>query len=196
MGRFQGFYTGGEVTEENKVYSDTEAFAKRRQKRENARVSTRQLNIWSSDLSKCSSLADYQNYVKKYDSSGNPCIVEAKQRIDDLTFAACNSVSEYNAYLSSFPSGRNVLKAKSAIRRLQANTSKTTTSSSHNASSHNSTISREDVWSVVKKIIGVVVILPLFVLIYVCINGEGNWIMVGGYVLFIITPVCKWAFDI
>ncbi len=195
MGRFQGFYTGGEIAEENTSYSETEVFAKRRQKQENCRVSTRQLNIWSSDLSKCSSLEDYQNYIRKYDNPDNPCITEAKQRIDDLTFTACKSIADYNAYLSSFPSGKNVIKAKSAIRRLQSNTTPTSTTSSCNTGSHNSTISGDDVWGVVKKIIGVIVILPLLALIYLCITGEGRWTIVGGYGLFIVTPVCKWAFD-
>lgn len=197
MGRFQGFYTGVEIAEENTSYSETGVFARRRQKEDYNRVSSRQLKIWQSDFDKCSTLTDYQNYINKYNSPDNPCISEAKQKIDDLTFSNCKSVADYNNYLALFPSGKNVIKAKAALRTLQTNASKSTSTktSTYTSSSHNSNISGEDVWGVIKKIIGVIVILPLLALIYLCITGEGKWTMVGGYGLFIVTPVCKWAFD-
>lgn len=201
MGRFQGFYTGGEIVEENTSYSETEVFAKRRQKQESGRVSTRQLKIWQGDLDKCVTLSDYQNYVKKYDSPDNPCISEAKQKIDDLTFTNCKSVADYNIYLTTFPSGKNVIKAKAAIRRLQAtnttaNTTTNTTTRANTYSSHSSNITGNDVWGFIKKAIGVIVILIGIGLVYARVTDQINSTSaVCGYWFVVGAPVCKWAFD-
>lgn len=208
MGRFQGFYTGGDVAEENTSYSETEFFAKRRHKQENGRVSTRQMKIWQCDLDKCVTLSDYQNYVKKYNSSDNPCISEANQKIDDLTFANCKSIADYNNYLSLFPSGKNVIKAKAAIRRHQANTStntstKTTTNTTTNStirantySSHSSNITGDEVWGFIKKAIGVIVILIGIGLVYARVTDQiSSTSVICGYWFVVCAPVCKWAFD-
>lgn len=195
MGRFQGFYTGGEIAEENTSNSESEVFAKRRQKQENDRVSTRQLKIWQSDLDKCTTLSDYQSYEKKYDSPDNPCIHEAKQKIDDLTFANCKSIADYNNYLLTFPSGKNVIKAKCAIRRLQTNTTTTTTASSYTTSSHNYTISGEDVWEFVKKAIGVICVLLMIADVYLIFTDQIPKSAGIGFGVLILGPVGKWAFD-
>lgn len=196
MGRFQGFYTGGDVAEENSVYSETEVFAKRRQKQENGRVSTRQMKIWQCDLDKCVTLSDFQNYVKKYNSSNNPCLSEANQKMDDLTFANCKSIADYNNYLSLFPSGKNVIKAKAAIRRLQANTSTNTTTRANTYSSNSSNITGDEVWGFIKKVIGVIVILIGIGLVYARVTDQINSTSaVCGYWFVVGAPVCKWAFD-
>lgn len=195
MGRFQGFYTGVDDTVETANLSETGVFAKRQQKQESAHVSTRQLKIWSSDLSRCSYLTDYQNYVKKYDSTDNPFVSEAKQKIDDLTFANCKSIADYNNYLSQFPSGKNAIKAKSAIRRLQTNTASTTSTNSYTSGSHNSNISGEDVWGFIKKGIGVICVLLMIADIYLIFTDQIPKSAGIGFGIFILCPVCKWAFD-
>lgn len=200
MGRFQGFYTGGDVAEENTSYSETEVFANRRQKQENGRVSTRQMKIWQCDLDKCVTLSDFQNYVKKYNSFNNPCLSKANQKMDDLTFANCKSIADYNNYLSLFPSGKNVIKAKAAIRRLQANTSTNTstntTTSANTYSSHSSNITGDEVWGFIKKVIGVIVILIGIGLVYARVTDQINSTSaVCGYWFVVGAPVCKWAFD-
>lgn len=196
MGRFKGFYTGGEIAEENTDHSGVGGFVNKRKKRESSPASKRQLNVWSHDLSKCSSIRDYQNYIKKYDNPNNPYIIEAKRKRAELSgsiISICKSIENYNASLSSFLSGKNVLRSESAIRKPQNNV--TPTNNSDISRYHNSDISGADIWGFIKKGIGVIVILPLIGLIYLCITGEGKWTMVGGYGLFIVTPVCKWAFD-
>lgn len=199
MGRFQGFYTGGEVAEDNTSYSEAEVFSKRHQKQENGRVSSRQLKIWQGDLDKCVTLSDYQNYVKKYNSSDNPCISEANQKIDDLTFANCKSIAEYNNYLSLFPSGKNAIKAKVAIRRLQANTSTNTstntTTRANTYSSHNSNITGDEVWGFIKKAIGVICVLLMIADIYLVFTDQIPKSAGIGFGVFILGPVGKWAFD-
>lgn len=217
MGRFHGFYKGDDDTIDTNIISEIELFfAKRRQNKDNPTVRERRLNIYKRELNRCSSLSDYQNYVKKYDNPDNPFVSEAKQKIDDLTFANCKTVADYNNYLSSFPSGRHFMEATFAAMGLQfdeisTNTSGSDTPSSHTSgshapsshtsgshtpSSHNSDMSGEDVWRFVKKVIGVIVILPLLALIYLWITDEASWFLVGAYGLFIVSPVCKWAFDI
>lgn len=199
MGRFQGFYTGEEVAEENVNFSEDDAFAKRQQKQENTQTSKRQLNVWRVDLSKCSSISDYRRYVQKYDRPDNPYIVEAKQKIDDLTFSNCKSIEDYKAYLSSFPSGRNSTQAKSAIRRLQtkpSTPSSSYTSSSYTSGSHSSNISGEDIWGFVKKVIGVIAILIGVGLIYLWFTDKiTSRSVIAGYCICIAGPICKWAFD-
>lgn len=198
MGRFQGFYTGVDDTVGTNNcanISETELFAKRRQKQDNSTVSKRQLNIWSSDLSRCSSLTDYQNYVKKYDRPDNPFVSEAKQKIDDLTFVNCKSIADYNNYLSLFPSGKNAIKAKAAIRRLQSNITSINSSSSYTPSSHNSRMSSEDVWGFVKKAIGVICVLLMIADLYLMFTDQIPKSAGVGFGVLILGPVGKWAFD-
>lgn len=122
MGRFQGFYTGAEIAEDNRSSSESGLFVKRRQRSEKSHVSTRQLRVWQCDFDKCSTLTDYQNYINKCDNTHNPYIEQAKTKVDDLTFKGCSSIEDYQRYLSSFPSGRHASNAKDIIRRKQSHT--------------------------------------------------------------------------
>lgn len=83
MGRFQGFYTGEEIADDNTSFSGTEFFARKRQTRGKESVLSRQLKIWNSEFRKCSSISDYQDYIKKYNNSDNPYIVEAIEIINN-----------------------------------------------------------------------------------------------------------------
>lgn len=195
MGRFEQFYTGEDTPESEATFPDIDGSVRVRQTRERPKVSQRQLHFWKKDLSKCSSILDYQNYVKKYNTPENPYINEAKQKIDDLSFASCKSIEDYNAYLASFPSGEHVLDAKVAIWRLQANINNTNGSST-NTNSQGSKISSDDIGYFIKKAIGVIAIIILIALIIGCIAEDGRyWQAVAGYCVFIGFPVCKWAFD-
>lgn len=198
MGRFEQFYTGGDTPESEATFPEIDGPVRVKQTRERPKVSQRQLDIWEKDLSRCSSILDYQNYVKKYNTPDNPYINEAKQKIDDLSFVIfriLKSVENYNAYLASFPSGKHVLGAKTAIRRLQANINNTNGSST-NTNSQGSKISSDDIGYFIKKAIGVIAIIILIALIIGCIAENGrDWQTVAGYCVFIVGPVCKWAFD-
>lgn len=190
MGRFEGFYIGDKVAEQDVNLSGTELFASRRDTKETGQVSSRQTKIWKTDFDKCCSISDYQNYVKKYDNPKNSCIKDAKQKIDDMTFATCKSIEQYRTYLSSFPSGRNVIRANSAIRMLQSGT----TTNTYTANSSN--ISGKYVWGFAKKAIGVIVILIGIGLIYARISNQiTRTSAVAGFCVMILGPVCKWAFD-
>ena len=195
MGRFEQFYTGGDTPESEATFPEIDGPVRVKQTRERPKVSQRQLHIWENDLSRCSSILDYQNYVKKYNTPDNPYINEAKQKIDDLSFASCKSIEDYNAYLASFPSGKHVLGTKFAIRRLQANINNTNGSST-STNSQGSKISSEDIGYFIKKAIGVIAIIILIALIIGCIAENGRyWLGVLGFFVFIVGPVCKWAFD-
>lgn len=190
MGRFEKFYTGGDTTESGANISDVEGPSRVRQRRESPKASQRQLDIWRKDLARCSSILDYKNYIKKYDTPENPYINEAKQKLDDLSFASCKTVEDYKAYLSSFPSGKHVLGAKAATRRLQANINTTNSSATSNNSQGSS-----DIGYFIKKAIGIIAIIILIAFIIGCIAENGRyWKGVLGICVFIVGPVCKWAF--
>lgn len=191
MGRFQGFYTGAEIAEDNTRSSESEFFAKRRQNPENGHVSTRQLRVWQCDFDKCSTLTDYSNYIKKYGNTDNPYIEQAKTKVDDFTFKGCSSVEDYQRYLSSFPSGRHASNAKDIIRRKQSHTS----ISSSNSNPSTSSITGDEVWTFIKRAIGIVFILLAIGAIYLWIIDEVKWSVVAPFCCFIVAPVCKWAFD-
>lgn len=119
MGRFQKFYTGQDDSSQQDSQSNPYYFAKQRQTKEMEPAAMNQQATWREAYTKCSSISDYQDYIKNYDSSDNPYIAEATGMMDDLTFFNCESLADFNNYLSSFPAGRHVLNAKNAIRRLK-----------------------------------------------------------------------------
>lgn len=189
MGRFADFNKGDTYSKSSVVRTEDVVFT-RKHRQEKEHVSTRLAEVWKSDFRKCASISDFQSYIKKYDNPDNPFIAEAKQRIDDMTFASCKNIEDYRRYLSAFPSGRNVVKVKDAIKNFQDQNAATVNSCT--VDSNNSKKSGEEI---AKQVVAVIVILPLILLLYLWIFGDGSWRTVAMYAFLVVGPVCKWAYD-
>jgi len=186
MGRFEGFYTGGEATADNGGFSGSEVFAQRRLKKEREQVKTKQREQWETEYHKCSTQSALRNYINIHkNNTENPFVQQAKEKLDDLTFKSCKNLEDYKKYLSNFPSGRYTMQAQTAIKRFKESSIASSTSG----------ISGDDVWEFVKKAIGVVAILAGIGAIYLWLTDQCNKTAAIGFCIVIVGPVCKWAFD-
>lgn len=101
MGRFEGFYTGGEAAVDNGGFSRGDIFKKEKQKRDKEDARRAQLELWINEIKKCSSISDYQNYIKRFDNPDNPYILKAKNRVKELSHIATDNSQGNNNKLVS-----------------------------------------------------------------------------------------------
>lgn len=185
MGRFEGFYTGGEATVDDGGFSGSEVFAQRRLKKEREQAKVKQLEQWKLEFQKCSSQSTLKNYINIHKNDiDNPFVQQAKDKLDDMTFKSCKKHDDYKKYLSSFPSGRHTAQAQTSVNSLSSSYISTT-----------STTSSDEIWEFVKKAIGVIAILAGLGMLYLWIIDEIKWTAFAPFMVFIVGPICKWAFD-
>lgn len=186
MGRFEGFYTGGEAAVDDGGFSGSEVFAQRRLKKEREQAKVKQLEQWKLEFQKCSSQNTLKNYINIHKNDiDNPFVQQAKDKLDDMTFKSCKKHDDYKKYLSSFPSGRHTAQAQTSVNRLSSSSYISTTS----------TTSSDEIWEFVKKAIGLIAILAGLGMLYLWIIDEIKWTAFAPFMVFIVGPICKWAFD-
>lgn len=187
MGRFEGFYTGGEATVDTGGFSGSEVFAQRRIKKEREQAKIKQHEQWEAEFKNCSSQSSLKSYINTHKNDvENPFVQQAKDKLDDLTFSGCRNVEDYKKYISNFPSGRHILQAKEAMKRYNQ--------SSYQAASTTSS-SANEIWEFVKKAIAIVAVLLGLVMLYIKITDKFPTSALCGYWVMIVGPLCKWAFD-
>lgn len=183
MGRFEGFYTGGEAAVDDGGFSGSEVFAQRRLRKEREQAKIKQ---WEAEFQKCSSHSALKSYISVHENDAdNPFVQQAKDKLDDMTFRSCGNLDDYKKYLSNFPSGRNTIQAQASVKRLSTE--------SYMSSSY--TTSSNEIWNFVKKAIGVIAILAELGIIYLWLNDQCSRTVVAGFGVVVVIPICKWAFD-
>ena len=122
MGRFEGFYTGGDAAVDSGGFSSNDIFAQRRVKKEREQAKAIQLQQWKNELQQCATRKALRQYIDKYKSIENPYVKDAEEKIDEMDFKAWKgNENGLNQYITTHPNGKHVDEVKNLISQIRSN---------------------------------------------------------------------------
>lgn len=205
MGRFDGFYSEANTSQQQVNVSVHAGFVHKRQSHGEVRVSKSQQELWEDEYNRCSELSDYKKYLLKYKDPNNPFIQRAKESIEEIEFDNCSTAADYKGYLNKYPNGEYSDQAREMIEQLEPKPpvksyqTSSYRSPSYQSSSYQSSSPKkyvDPIWTGIKNIIGVLFAIIGIVAIYAaCTEDSVSWGVVAPLLIFIVGPVCAWAFD-